>query len=237
VQLQVGTDDRAALAVTAAGNDVVAPGGLPATIRGGRHTRTSGGRSGTPHVAYSVAGRVYRASATSFFQASTVAAEHVVDLVRRLCGADPGEHVLELYAGVGLLSAALAADGARVTAVEASAAACRDARANVAGLDVTVLRTNAGPDVGLAGPVDAVVLDPPRQGAGSAVMTWVAGLAPTRVVYVSCDPATFARDARVLCDRGFALSEVIGVDQFTHTGQVELVAAFRRDGAAAGVAT
>ena len=169
----------------------------------------------------------------SIHRASVAAAEHLVDLVRRLCAAGPGEQVLELYAGVGLLSAALAADGARVTAVEASAAACRDARANTAGLDARSCAPTPGPSASIAGPVDAV-LDPPRRGVGASILSWVAELAPTRVIYVSCDPATFARDARVLADRGFALVEVVGVDQFTHTGQVELVAAFRRHGAAAG---
>lgn len=57
---------------------------------------------------------------------------------------------------------------------------------------------------------------------------WIAGLAPRRVTYVSCDPATFARDARALVDHGMRLDHLVGVDQFTHTGRVELVAGFLR---------
>jgi tRNA/tmRNA/rRNA uracil-C5-methylase (TrmA/RlmC/RlmD family) len=140
--------------------------------------------------------------------------------------------VLELYAGVGLLTVALAADGARVTAVEANSSACSDARANTAGLDVTVVQADAGRNLGLSDRVDAVVLDPPRRGAGPDVMAWIAALEPQRVIYVSCDPATFARDARVLVDHGFALGQVVGVDQFTHTAHVELVAAFSAAGRA-----
>jgi 23S rRNA (uracil1939-C5)-methyltransferase len=65
-------------------------------------------------------------------------------------------------------------------------------------------------------------------------MAWIASLEPRCVTYVSCDPATFARDARVLVDHGFTLGEVVGVDQFTHTAHVELVAAFSAAGRAEG---
>jgi tRNA/tmRNA/rRNA uracil-C5-methylase (TrmA/RlmC/RlmD family) len=227
VTLQVGTDGRAALGVRASASE---PAG------GDRKVKASAGNVAVPddtpatdrRVSYTVAGHTFHAGAASFFQASVAAAEQLAGLVRRLTSVTPGEHVLELYAGVGLLSAALASDGAHVTAVEASTAACRDARANTAGLDVTVVRASAGPHIRLRSPVDAVVLDPPRRGAGPEVMAWIATLRPARVTYVSCDPATFARDARALADHGFALTEVVGVDQFTHTGHVELVAAFHR---------
>jgi tRNA/tmRNA/rRNA uracil-C5-methylase (TrmA/RlmC/RlmD family) len=219
VVLQVGTDDQAALVVTAARDDV---------------TMADDVSSDPPRVAFTISGRTLHAGATAFFQASVAAAEHLIDLVRRLTAATPGEHVLELYAGVGLLTAALAADGARVTAVEADIAACRDARENLAGLDVTVVQADAGRNVRLRDRVDAVVLDPPRRGAGPEVMAWIAALEPKRVTYVSCDPATFARDARVLVDHGFTLGEVVGVDQFTHTAHVELVAAFSAAGPGEG---
>jgi tRNA/tmRNA/rRNA uracil-C5-methylase (TrmA/RlmC/RlmD family) len=222
VLLQVGTDERVALAVTAKRGRVTPPDHLSADMQ--------------PHVTVAISGRKFRAGAASFFQASVAAATQLADVVRRLTATAPGDHVLELYAGVGLLSAALADAGARVTAVEANAAACRHARANTARLDVTVVRATAGAGLHLPDPVDAVVLDPPRSGAGPEIMAWIAGLAPQRVTYVSCDPATFARDARALVDQRYALDQVIGIDQFTHSGHVELVAAFTRrgDGIAAG---
>lgn len=222
VLLQVGTDDRAVFAVMAARGDVVTPDDVtPDDVS-----------SDSGKVAFTVSGGTFHVDATSFFQASVAAAEHLVDLVRRMAAPAPGEHVLELYAGVGLLTVALAADGARVTAVEANSSACSDARANTAGLDVTVVQADAGRNLGLSDRVDAVVLDPPRRGAGPDVMAWIAALEPQRVIYVSCDPATFARDARVLVDHGFALGQVVGVDQFTHTAHVELVAAFSAAGRA-----
>jgi tRNA/tmRNA/rRNA uracil-C5-methylase (TrmA/RlmC/RlmD family) len=233
VTLQVGTDGRAAIAVTARRGRARPPDHLAAELQ--------------PHVTFTVGGHTLRAGPASFFQASAAAAEQLAATVARLTAVTAGEHVLELYAGVGLLTATLAAEGARVTAVEASAAACRDARTNFAAggtsrpakhaaetppgapasMDVTVVQAPAGAGLRLTSPVDAVVLDPPRSGAGADVMAWVAGLAPSRVTYVSCDPATFARDARVLVDRGYTLGEVIGIDQFTHSGHVELVGAFR----------
>lgn len=226
VQLQVGTDDRAVFAVTPGRGTPTIPGDAAAVVTGRGHRRD---QRTTPHATFTVAGRSFEVSATSFFQASVPASEHLVALVRRMTEATGEQHVLELYAGVGLLTTALAADGARVTAVESSPQACRDAERNTAGLDVTVVRAPAGPGVRVAGPVDAVVLDPPRQGAGREVVDWIAGMAPARVTYVSCDPATFARDARMLVDRGYRLVEVVGVDQFTHTAHVELVGAFHRD--------
>jgi tRNA/tmRNA/rRNA uracil-C5-methylase (TrmA/RlmC/RlmD family) len=235
VTLQVGTDGRAAVAVTARRGRARPPDHLAAELQ--------------PHVTFTVGGHTLRAGAASFFQASAAAAEQLAATVARLTAVTAGEHVLELYAGVGLLTATLAVEGVRVTAVEASAAACRDARTNFAsretraaasaaprpgvraGMDVTVVHATAGPAVRLTAPVDAVVLDPPRRGAGAEVMAWIAGLTPSRVTYVSCDPATFARDARVLVDHGYTLGEVVGIDQFTHSGHVELVAAFARAGA------
>ncbi len=223
VQLQVGSDGGGALTVTGHGTSV--PSDLPAVVH------SPGGpdrRLGDPRVHLDVGGRRFVVSAGSFFQASVAGAELLVDLVRRFTAASPGAHVVDCYAGVGLFSAFLAADGARVTAVEAGPAACADARVNTAALPVEVVLADVTTSPAVAPPVDAVVLDPPRAGAGPVVVAWVAGLEPARVVYVSCDPATFARDARSLADAGYLLTRIVGVDQFTHTAHVEIVAAFTR---------
>jgi tRNA/tmRNA/rRNA uracil-C5-methylase (TrmA/RlmC/RlmD family) len=226
VQMQVGSDARAVFAVAPGRGRVTVPADADAVITGRRGRRE---RRDRPHVTFTVAGRDFRVHATSFFQASVAAAERLVALVRRMTAVTAGDHVLELYAGVGLLTATLAGDGARVTAVESHAQACRDAEHNTAGLDVTIVCAQAGPDIRATGSFSAVVLDPPRQGADPHVIEWIAGLAPARVTYASCDPATFARDARMLADRGYRLVEVVGVDQFTHSAHVELVGAFHRE--------
>lgn len=225
VQLQVGTDGGATLAVTAGGGEVVVPTDLPAVVR---HPGRRDHRRVAPQVRHEVAGRTFMTSATSFFQASVAAAEVLVDLVRSQTPVDDGAHVVDCYAGVGLFSAVLAGDGAHVTAIEADRRACADARHNTRDLPVDVLPRDLTHPPAVTRPVDAVVLDPPRAGAGPEVIAWIAALEPPRVTYVSCDPATFARDARALVDRGFAFVALTGVDQFTHTGHVELVAAFER---------
>lgn len=222
VTLQAGTDGDVTLAVRANDTDPRVPGTF-ATVGGTGTPRGDG-----PAVAHhEVAGRMHRTGATSFFQASVAAAEVLVDLVRRAAEVAPGARVVDCYAGVGLFSAALAADGAHVTAIEAHGPACADARANTAGLPVEVVQADVA-DARVEAPVDVVVLDPPRTGAGAPVLTRLAGLDPARIVSVSCDPATFARDARVLVDAGYELTAVTGVDQFTHTGHVELVGTFTR---------
>lgn len=216
VRVQLGDDGSLALAVT--GDRGATP---PQTV-----TTTAG--HDAPHVWRTVAGRRFRVSARSFFQPSTAGATLLADLVRQHTRVSTGEHVVDCYAGVGLFSALLADDGAHVTAIERDAAACADARSNTAGLPVTVQRAEVGPDSTVPDTVDAVVLDPPRIGAGAEVMRWIAGMDPARVIYVSCDAATFARDARVLVDQRYALDHVVGVDQFTHTGHVEVVGVFHR---------
>jgi tRNA/tmRNA/rRNA uracil-C5-methylase (TrmA/RlmC/RlmD family) len=221
VALHVGSDGSGVLAVDTSGPDPVIPSDLPVVGAGLEP-------AGPTAVHHDVARRRFVAGPRSFFQASDAAAELLVTIVQRRAAAGPGSHVVDCYAGVGLFSAALASDGARVTAIEASTDACADASRNTRDLAVEVVAADvaAAPDV--TRPVDVVVLDPPRTGTGAAAAAWIAGLAAARIVYVSCDPATFARDARGLVDAGYELDDLVGVDQFTHTGHVELVGTFVR---------
>lgn len=147
-------------------------------------------------------------------------------------GAWPGapSHVLDLYAGAGLfavpIAAALGGSG-RVDAVEADPRGVRDARRNVHGVPQVVLHEGAVdrvlPGLGPAGP-HAVVLDPPRAGAGRAVMASLLGRCPDRVVYVACDPAALARDLAAAAEHGYRLRSLRTLDLFPHTHHVECVA-------------
>jgi len=144
----------------------------------------------------------------------------------------PGERVADLYAGAGLFTVPLAlAVGTRgsVVAVERSGRACADAVRNAEDLhQVEIVRSDVDPGLvvnGLGGP-DLVVLDPARQGAGTAVMDALVSLrpGPRRMAYVSCDPASFARDLRVALDAGWTVDTLRGFDLFPMTEHVELVA-------------
>ncbi|MQA77429.1 MAG: TRAM domain-containing protein [Streptosporangiales bacterium] len=176
------------------------------------------------------AGRTWQVTGTGFWQVHPGASDVLVDAV--LAALDPrdGESALDLYAGVGLFAGALAArlgPGGRVTAVESGRAAVRDARANLA--DVPTVTVRAG-DVEQVlrrlrlRRADLVVLDPPRRGAGRAVVDLLARIETRRVAYVACDPAALARDVRYYQDRGWRLTGLRAFDLFPMTHHVECVA-------------
>lgn len=179
-----------------------------------------------------VAGFDYRVSAGSFFQPSTAGAEALVGLVRDAAEVTAGDAVADLYAGVGLFARVLAADGAAVVAVEGSPSACADAEHNLAATTATVVcaPVERALEMFLAedGSFDVVVLDPPRRGAGRDVCGQLARLRARTVVYVSCDPAALARDARALVAAGYRLARAVPVDQFAQTAAIETVATFAR---------
>ncbi len=183
-----------------------------------------------PHgIAHTVLGRRFEASAGGFWQvhpgAATVLAQAVLD------GLDPqpGERALDLYAGVGLFAALIGervGSAGAVLAVESEPRACADAARNTDDLPQVKVRT-AEVDAAVlarAGAPDLVVLDPPRTGAGLAVTRALAGLRPRRLVYVACDPASFARDLGVLLEVGWELASLRAFDLFPMTEHVELVA-------------
>lgn len=175
-----------------------------------------------------VRGRRFRVSARSFFQASREGAEALVGLVLAAAEHLPPAHAVDLYSGVGLFAAPLAAAGWRVTAVETAASAVADARHNLAGLDARVVRA----DVARWHPRPAafVVADPPRAGLGRAGVAAVVACGPERVVLVSCDPAAAARDTAHLLAAGYRLVRVTPVDMFAHTAHVEVVSEFAARG-------
>src|SRR6185436_4245112 len=153
------------------------------------------------------------------------------DLVNHVLGLiNPDTAVVDLYAGTGVFAIALAmARGARVTAVEGDRAAARDLVANA--------RQTAGGVQPLHEPVeaflaarrqtpDAVVLDPPRTGVSREAMDGIVRLGARSLVYVSCDPATLARDSRRLVDAGYEIAQASGFDLFPNTPHVETVVVF-----------
>jgi 23S rRNA (uracil1939-C5)-methyltransferase len=183
---------------------------------------------GNPYLVEHVAGREFRVSAGSFFQVNTGGAEALVALVRDDLAARGGETLMDVYCGVGLFGLTLADRVGRVIGVEADPSAAADFEHNAHDLDhVTLIEDKAQAALSrLEEPVDLMVLDPPRSGAGKQAVSEIARLRPARIAYVSCDPATLARDARQLTGAGYELVEVQPVDLFPQTYHVESVALF-----------
>jgi tRNA/tmRNA/rRNA uracil-C5-methylase (TrmA/RlmC/RlmD family) len=188
-------------------------------------------RSGA--VRTKVADFTFRVSDGVFWQVHVGAARVLTNAVRSVLGAGRGDKVVDLYAGAGLFSVAIAHDvGSRgsVLAVERDRRACADTEYNGKDLPQLLVKqasvTTSLVERGIGHP-DLVVLDPAREGAGKAVMAALHGHAPTlrRLVDVSCDPSSFSRDIRVLLDVGWELTSLRAFDIFPMTEHVELVAA------------
>ncbi|NHC46170.1 class I SAM-dependent RNA methyltransferase [Motilibacter sp. K478] len=183
------------------------------------------------------AGREWRVGAGGFWQVHPGAADTLVGAVMQGLRPQPGETVLDLYAGVGLFAGALAErvgpDG-QVIAVEGDRRAVADARRNLHELpqarilDGAVDRVLAVPARLGADRADVVVLDPPRVGARAKVVGQIAALAPRAVAYVACDPAALARDLALFAERGYVLESLRAFDMFPMTQHVECVAVLGR---------
>lgn len=191
--------------------------------------------------------------ARGFWQVHVDAPRAFVEAVLRAAAVGPGDRVLDLYAGVGLLSVPLAraaGDGGQLVAVESDRLGLAHLEANLDGLPQALAVAGRVDDLlGVPRPrrgrdrragrgrtparspllpptADVVVLDPPRTGAGRDVVVALAAMRPRRIVYVACDPAALARDTATLLEHGYALEDLRALDAFPMTHHVECVAAF-----------
>lgn len=201
---------------------------------------------GSPHhLVQEAAGRSWRVHGGGFWQVHPGAADTLVEAVRSALSPRPGESLLDLYSGAGLFAGALAADlaGGRVIAVEGDADAAADARRNLRDLpdvtvvtgpvdavlaDTVVVGGQAAESDAIPPEVDLVVLDPPRTGAGAAVVGLIAARAPRAIAYVACDPAALARDLASFAADGYTLRGLRAFDLFPMTHHVECVALLGR---------
>ncbi|GAB4325466.1 MAG: 23S rRNA (uracil(1939)-C(5))-methyltransferase RlmD [Dehalococcoidia bacterium] len=176
-------------------------------------------------------GRRFRVSASSFFQVNHAQAEEMVRLVGEALP-ERGGVLVDAFAGVGTFAAIFARRFERVIAIEEARTAIRDAAENVADLPNVELREGKVELVlpELEAAPDIVLLDPPRAGCAQPVLEAIAEFRPRAVVYVSCNPATLARDLRSLVDAGFALEQVTPLDMFPQTAHIEAVASLRLGG-------
>jgi 23S rRNA (uracil1939-C5)-methyltransferase len=185
--------------------------------------------------------RTYRISANSFFQTNSAQAEKLYDTARTLAGFSKDDLVFDLYSGTGTIALHIADDVRSVVGIESAAPAVEDARQNAATNsvdnctfllgDLKDTLTREREELARFGPPDVVIVDPPRSGMHGAVIDQLRSLAPRRIVYVSCNPATQARDLKLLCDHNlFRLEDVQPVDMFPHTFHIESVASISRVG-------
>ncbi len=183
----------------------------------------------TTELSLTVRGEVYHFNAETFFQINPSLLGPLIDFAL----ADvAGGTALDLYSGVGLFTLPLARRFEKVIAVESNSAAVRFARRNlkraelantqVMNASVTEWFRNAP-----AGALDFVLLDPPRAGAESAVIKGILNFGPPRISYVSCDPATLARDLKKLVSGGYAIDAIAAFDLFPQTHHVETVVRLR----------
>jgi 23S rRNA (uracil1939-C5)-methyltransferase len=170
-------------------------------------------------------------SAPSFFQVNTAAAENLITLVMEAISAEETDRVIDLYAGAGTFTLPLAEVAADVIAVEAASSAVRDLRRNLedAQLWADVIGGDASRELAAVESADVVLVDPPRSGLSPDVAASIAQTRARAVVYVSCDPATLARDVAALRPLGYDLDSATPVDLFPQTYHVETVATLRRD--------
>jgi tRNA/tmRNA/rRNA uracil-C5-methylase (TrmA/RlmC/RlmD family) len=188
---------------------------------------------GPQRVQERAVGRDWSIPADAFWQVHPAAADTLATTVVQMLAPRPGERAWDLYGGAGLFAAALAPhlDGTgRLTVIESDPKAAGAAQRCLRDLTtVTVLQSDV--ERALANPrwksVDLVVLDPPRAGAGRAVVEAIVTRTPRAVAYVACDPAALARDVKTFREFGWQLSELRAFDLFPNTHHVECVALLR----------
>ncbi len=175
-----------------------------------------------------LSGQTFQMRPSSFFQTNTAQAEVMARLVLAATSTGPNATVIDAYCGVGTFAALLATRARRVIAIEESASAVRDARQNLAalGLDRVEVRQGKAEDLlpAIEGAIDAVVLDPPRLGCSPRALDALVARPVPRVVYVSCDPATLARDLARLTAGGYRVVGVQPLDMFPQTHHIESIA-------------
>jgi tRNA/tmRNA/rRNA uracil-C5-methylase (TrmA/RlmC/RlmD family) len=188
------------------------------------------GRSDFRLVNQEVNGFKFQISPESFWQSHKSAPKVLVDAVRNLTDVNPGDHLLDLYAGVGLFSSGFVdqiGPGGRITMVEESPIAIVDARRIFAEYaNVEILEGKVEKVLRKLARANRVIIDPPRSGAGEVVVDLITGLEPETLTYVACDPAALARDTAYLLKRGYQLEKLRAFDLFPMTHHVECVARF-----------
>lgn len=235
VQIRVGMDDD--ILIVLESNDPVPPEltvDLPASVvfagPGGLAENAPLVLAGDDHLFVEAAGRPFRVSAGSFFQVNTPQAENMLRYLLDHLPLGPQTLLLEVYAGVGLFSAFLAPRAGRLAAVESAPSAVDDFAANLDEFDNAELYAGAAEEIlpALDLHPDIILVDPPRAGLALPALDAVLAMQAPFLAYVSCDPATLARDTKRLLAGGYQLQSVQPFDMFPQTYHIESVSFFTR---------
>ena len=181
--------------------------------------------SDSAHIEITILGQTFQVTAGTFFQVNTAMAEKMVEHVMDLLAIDTADAVVDIYCGVGLFSAFIAAQAAELIGIEANPLAVDDFSENMDAFEnVTIYEADAKIALeDLEGHPDAILVDPPRAGLDRKVLDAIVELQPTTLVYVSCDPSTMARDAKRLLAAGFVLEQLTPFDMFPQTYHIETI--------------
>ena len=180
-----------------------------------------------------VGDRVLEVSNDSFWQSHVNAPQVLTEIVSEYANVQSGEHVLDLYGGVGLFTSALidaVGPTGRIDLVEGSKSATADAKKNFsAHSNVNIVTASVERAITRIDGGDVVILDPPREGAGKEVISELARISPRAIVYVACDPAALARDTTYLQEVGYSLKKMRAFDLFPMTHHIETVALYEHN--------
>lgn len=186
--------------------------------------------AGDDHLTFSVLGRDFQVSARSFFQVNTRMAEKMVQFLLEHTQFTPNLRAIELYSGVGLFSAFIAEKVGHLTAIESNGSACHDFTTNLADFDNVVLYEAEAeavmPTLNLQ--ADILIADPPRAGLTPEVHDSLNTIQPLQIAYISCDPATLARDTKKILHKGYRLLSVTPFDLFPQTSHIESISLFEK---------
>lgn len=190
---------------------------------------------GKEYIESEIAGVSFRISEQSFFQVNPHMTEVLYKKALEYADITADNDVLDIYCGIGTISLCAAKNAKRVIGVEIVSQAIENAKYNAAANNISnaefyassaekavpeLLRNKIRPDI--------VILDPPRKGSDAKTLNAILSAAPKRIVYVSCNPSTLARDARALADGGYNITKACAVDMFPRTSHVECVALIKR---------
>jgi 23S rRNA (uracil1939-C5)-methyltransferase len=191
---------------------------------------------GNDYITDKLLGMEYKISPNSFYQINKEQARYLYTKISGLAGLTGKETVYDLYCGIGSIGMHLARKAEKVVGVESVRSAVRDARANARHNNVKNIRFVEGKAeevtdelVEKYGKPDVVVVDPPRKGCDEKLLKSILKMGPDKIIYVSCNPSTFARDLKTLCEKGeYSPGKVQPIDMFPFTSHVETVVLMSR---------